>query len=62
MIHYSECATDVNTTVAQSALRAIGAIAIQVSGQANDCVDTLLSLLALDIDHITSEIMVSMTS
>ena len=57
-----ECATDVNASVAQCALQSIGKICVTVTTHANHCIDTLLSLLALEIDHMTSEIMVTMTS
>ena len=58
----SESATDVSTSVAQKAIQAIGIIAIQLPPQANMCVDKLLALLVMEIDHITSEVMVTMTS
>ena len=48
--------------MAQKAIKAIGIIALQLPPLANMCVDKLLSLLVMEIDHITSEVMVTMTS
>ena len=48
--------------MAQKAIKAIGIIALQLPSLANMCVDKLLSLLVMEIDHITSEVMVTMTS
>ena len=59
---YSESATDVNTHVAQMAIQAIGKISVRIGSQANICVDSLLALLNMEIDHITSETVTTMTS
>ena len=58
----SETATDVNVLVAGKAIQAISQIALCLSARANTCVDKLLSLLTMEIDHITSEALVAMTS
>lgn len=58
----SESATDVNTHVAQMAIQAIGKISVRIGSQANICVDTLLALLNMEIDHITSETVTTMTN
>ena len=60
--HYSQYATDVNVLVAKQAIQAIGQIALKLSARANTCVDKLLSLLTMDIDYVTSETLVAMTS
>ena len=57
-----EYATDVNVLVAKQAIQAIGQISLQLSTRANTCVDKLLSLLTMDIDYVTSETLVAMTS
>ena len=57
-----EYATDVNVLVAKQAIQAIGHISLQLSTRANTCVDKLLSLLTMDIDYVTSETLVAMTS
>ena len=48
--------------VAKQAIRAVGQISLQLSTRANTCVDKLLSLLIMDIDYVTSETLVAMTS
>lgn len=48
--------------MAQEAIQTIGNIAVRLPPQANMCIDQLLALLVLEIDHITSKIMVTMTS
>ena len=48
--------------VAKQAIRAIGQISLQLLTRANTCVDKLLSLLTMDIDYVTSETLVAMTS
>ena len=55
-------AADVSSSVAQQAIQAIGSIAVRVSSRANMCVDKLMTLLGMEIDHITSEVIVIMTS
>lgn len=57
-----ETATDVNVMVAGKAIQAISQIALCLSARANTCVDKLLSLLTMEIDHITSEALVAMTN
>ena len=57
-----EYAADVNVMVAKQAIRAIGQISLQLLTRANTCVDKLLSLLTMDIDYVTSETLVAMTS
>ena len=57
-----EYATDVNSLVAKKAIQAIGQIALRLTVRADICVDKLLSLLGMDIDYVTSETLVSMTS
>ena len=57
-----EYSSDVNVQVSHKAIQAIGHIALGLSARANICVDKLLSLLALDIDYITSETLVAITS
>ena len=57
-----EYAADVNVLVARQAIQAIGQISLQLSSRANTCVDKLLSLLTMDIDYVTSETLVAMTS
>ena len=59
---HREYATDVNVLVAKQAIHAIGKIALKLSARANTCVDKLLSLLTMDIDYVTSETLVAMTS
>ena len=44
------------------AIQAIGKISVRIGSQANICVDTLLALLNMEIDHITSETVTTMTS
>lgn len=51
-----------NCLVARSAIQAVGKIALRIPSRANTCVDKLLSLLTLDIDYVTSETLVVMTS
>jgi len=58
----SEYATDVNVMVARKAIQAIGRIALRLSTRANTCVDKLLALLIMEIDYITAETLVAMTS
>ena len=58
----SEYATDVNVMVARKAIQAVGCIALRLSARANTCVDKLLSLLTMDVDYITAETLVAMTS
>ena len=48
--------------VAKQAIQAIGQIALKLAARANTCVDKLLSLLTMDIDYVTSETLVAMTS
>ena len=57
-----EYATDVNSLVARNAIQAIGRIALRLQSRANTCVDKLVSLLVLEIDYVTSETLVVMTS
>lgn len=57
-----EYAADVNVLVAKQAIQAIGQISLQLSTRANTCVDKLLSLLTMEIDYVTSETLVAMTS
>ena len=59
---HSEYATDVNAQVASKSIQAIGHIAIRLTTRADICVDKLLSLLSMDIDYVTSETLVAMTS
>ena len=59
---YREYATDVNALVARHAIQAVGRIALRLPARANICVDRLLSLLTLDIDYVTSETLIVMTS
>lgn len=61
-IHCSECVTDVNVLVARKAIQAIGHIALCLPARANTCVEKLLSLLAMEIDYVTSETLVATTS
>ena len=58
----SVMAADMSSSVAQQAIQAIGSIAVRVSSRANMCVDKLMTLLSMEIDHITSEVIVIMTS
>lgn len=51
-----------NSLVARNAIQAIGRIALRLQSRANICVDKLLSLLVLEIDYVTSETLVVMTS
>lgn len=48
--------------VARKAIQAIGRIALRLSTRANTCVDKLLALLIMEIDYITAETLVAMTS
>ena len=57
-----EYATDVNSLVARHAIEAVGKIALKLQARANVCVDKLLSLLNLEIDYVTSQALVVMTS
>ena len=56
------CATDVNSLVARHAVQAVGKIALRLPARANICTDKLLSLLNLQVDYITSETVIVMTS
>ena len=58
----SEYATDVNVLVARKAIQAIGKIALRVAARANTCADKLVSLLAMEIDYVTAETLVSLAS
>lgn len=58
----SEYATDVNSLVARHAIQAVGRIALRLPARANICIDKLLSLLTMEIDYVTSETLVVMTS
>ena len=51
-----------NSLVARQAIQAVGKIALRVSARANICVDKLLSLLSIEIDYVTSETIIVMTS
>lgn len=51
-----------NSLVARNAIQAVGRIALRLQSRANICVDKLLSLLVLEIDYVTSETLVVMTS
>ena len=62
LLFLSVMAADVSSSVAQQAIQAIGSIAVRVSSRANMCVDKLMTLLSMEIDHITSEVIVIMTS
>ncbi len=55
-------ATDVNALVARKSIQAVGKIALRLPARANACVDRLLSLLVLNINYVTSEILVVMSS
>ena len=55
-------ATDVNSLVARNAIQAVGRIALRLPARANFCADKLLSLLSLNVDYITSETIIVMTS
>ena len=57
-----EYATDVNVLVARMAIQAAGKIALRVSARANTCADKLVSLLAMEIDYVTAETLVSLAS
>ena len=57
-----EYATDVNVLVARKAIQAIGNIALRVAARANTCADKLVSLLAMEIDYVTAETLVSLAS
>ena len=48
--------------VAQKAVQAICNIALRLTGRADLCVDKLLSLLAMEMDYVTAESLVAMTS
>ena len=61
-LFYSEYATDVNVLVARKAIQAIGKIALRVSARANTCADKLVSLLAMVIEDVTAETLVSLAS
>ena len=61
-LFYSEYATDVNVLVARKAIQAIGKIALRVSARANTCADKLVSLLAMEIEYVTAETLVSLAS
>lgn len=51
-----------NSLVARHAIQAVGRIALRLPARANMCVDKLLSLLTMEIDYVTSEALVVMTS
>ena len=55
-----ESAMDVSVTVARKAIRAIGKISLRLPGRANACADKLISLLAMEIGHVTSEALISL--
>ena len=59
---YSEYATDVNVLVARKAIQAIGKIALRLPGRANTCTHKLISLLSMEISHVTSEALISLAS
>ena len=62
IICFREYATDVNVLVARKAIQAMGKIALRVSARANTCADKLVSLLAMEIDYVTAETLVSLAS
>ena len=62
LIPYSEYATDVNVLVARKAIQAIGKIALRLPGRANTCTEKLLSLISMEISHVTCEALVSLAS
>lgn len=62
LISYSEYATDVNVLVARKAIQAVGKIALRVAARANTCADKLVSLLAMEIDYVTAETLISLAS
>ena len=51
-----------NALVAKNAIQAVGRIALRLPARANTCVGKLLSLLTLEVDYVTSETLVVMTS
>ena len=59
---HSECATDVNVGVSQKAIHAIGLISVKLPDIANYCVDRLLALIPMEIEHVTSEVITTMSS
>lgn len=54
--------TDNNHTTARKSIEALATIAQRIPAKANTCVDRLLSLLTLQVDHITAETLVALTS
>ena len=51
-----------NVLVARKAIQAIGKIALRLPGRANTCTHKLISLLSMEISHVTSEALVSLAS
>ncbi|XP_003383030.1 PREDICTED: AP-4 complex subunit beta-1-like [Amphimedon queenslandica] len=58
----SECATDVNVGVSQKSIHAIGLISVKLPDIANYCVDRLLALIPMEIEHVTSEVITTMSN
>jgi len=56
----SEYVTDVDTEIARTSIRAIGAIALKSRTYAEHIFESLLQLLTLDIDYVSAEAMVVM--
>jgi hypothetical protein len=52
----------VNVLVARKAIEAVGKIALRVAARANTCADKLVSLLAMEIDYVTAETLISLAS
>ena len=51
-----------NVLVARKAIQAIARIALQLSARANTCADKLVSLLSMEIDYVTAEMLVAIAS
>ena len=51
-----------NVLVARKAIQAVGKIALRLPGRANTCTDKLISLLAMEISHVSCEALVSLAS
>ena len=48
--------------MARKAVGAVGRIALRLPGRANTCTYKLVSLLSMEISHITSEALISLAS
>lgn len=62
LVDYREYAADVNMFVARKAIQAIGKIALRLPGRANTCTQKLISLISMEIGHVTSQALICLAS